>query len=102
MCVININDKVSDYCEEIFQKLKKNGLRPSINLDDKPLQQKIAIESAKKIPYLLIIGDKEKETNNVSIRIFGDENGRAVIMPIDQFIESVKSKIASKSLTFDL
>jgi len=101
-CILNVNDKVSDYCKEIQLKMKKAGLRVNLDLEDKKLQQKIAVHSLERIPFLLIVGDKEKESGSVSVRTFGKENSSPVTMKLEEFISKVSEKVASKAIDWDL
>jgi threonyl-tRNA synthetase len=98
-CILNINDKVTDYCNEIYEKMTQAGIIAQLDMDNKPLQQKIAIHSLEKVPYLIIVGEKEKASKTVSIRII-DNGNNAISMPIDEFINIVVEKIKTKSLNF--
>jgi threonyl-tRNA synthetase len=78
-------------------------LRVKLDLENRTLQQKIAIHSTEKIPYLLIIGDKEKESKSISIRIFSSsENSKLISMKVDEFIKKVIDKVNKKSISFEL
>jgi threonyl-tRNA synthetase len=101
-CILSISEKTNDYCEELFKQFKKAGMRVEKDLSDKKIQQKIAIHSLEKIPYLLIVGDKEKENNTVSIRIFGKENASPIVMNVSEFINKINEKVINKSLDFEI
>jgi len=101
--ILNVNDTVNDYCEEIAKKFKANKIRYELDLENKPLQQKIAFHSTEKIPYQIIIGKKEKETGTVSIKIFGEGmNAKPIEMKVEEFINKVNEKVVSKSLNWKL
>jgi len=102
-CILNINEKVLDYCREALNEMKKNGIRVILDEDNKTLQQKIAIHSLEKIPYLIIIGDKEKQERSVSIKIFGEgANAKPITMSLNDFIVKVNEKVVNKSLDWKL
>jgi threonyl-tRNA synthetase len=100
-CIINVNSNVIDYCKKIKQKLIENKIRVEYDISDKTLQQKIVVHSNQKIPYLLILGEKEKQTKTLSIRILGSSKSN-LIMSIDEFIDKISKKISQKDIKFDL
>ena len=68
------NDYHYDYSKEIMQELKKAGVKVAIDDRDEKLGYKIREAASKKIPYTLVIGDKEVENRNVNVRTFGSLN----------------------------
>ena len=68
LIVLPINEKVNQYATEINNKLLKSGFRSSIDLRFEKISRKIRDAEIKKIPYMLIIGDNEKESNTLSVR----------------------------------
>jgi threonyl-tRNA synthetase len=101
-CIINVNSESSPFCEKVYQKLKEAGLRVKIDLENKTVQQKVAIYSQARIPYLLTIGKNEEKTNSVSIKIFGSSSSSPIVMKIDEFIKKVQAKIDKKDIDFNL
>ena len=88
--ILNITDAQADYCEEVYTKLRKAGVRIEKDLRNEKLNYKIREAQMAKIPYMLIIGDKEKENNTVTIRL---RNGKNIAdMPIDDFSRKVEEE----------
>jgi threonyl-tRNA synthetase len=93
--VLAVSEKHADYASEIESKLQQAGIRLSKSDIDQTLGNKIRKAQELKIPYMLIVGDKEKEGSTVNVRLrSGEELGE---MDVDKFIERVKEKIDSKS-----
>ena len=68
------NDYHYDYSKEVMQELKKAGVKVAIDDRDEKLGYKIREAAGKKIPYTLVIGDKEVENRGVNVRIFGSHD----------------------------
>lgn len=93
--ILPISDKVQDYASRIKAELLKNGLRTEINLDNKTLGAKIRQTTLQKIPYMVIIGEKEQNDNIISIRTReGKDLGK---MPVTEFLNILKSQIENFS-----
>jgi threonyl-tRNA synthetase len=98
--ILNINENVEDYCKQIYKKMKDNGIRAELDLDNKTLNSKIREHSLRKIPYIVIIGDKEKNNNAVSVRIFSSE--KQINISVDEFINKINKKVEKKETGFEL
>lgn len=72
--ILNITDDQADYCEEVFSTLRKAGLRIEKDLRNEKLNYKIREAQVAKIPYMLIIGDKEKEEGKITVRLRNGKN----------------------------
>ncbi len=66
--IMNITDKQSDYVQEVVQKLNKLGIRAAADLRNEKIGFKIREHTLKRIPYLLVVGDKEVEQQEVAVR----------------------------------
>lgn len=99
--IINVNNNVNDYCKKIYKQMFNKGLKVELNLDNSPLKNKLAIVAFQKVPYSLVIGEKEKQSNSVSIRIFGHGN-KTITMKTNEFIKSVLKKIKNKDLKWEI
>jgi threonyl-tRNA synthetase len=97
--ILTISENQKDYAENIATKMLENNIRVKINEDDEKLGYKIREAQMDKIPYMLVIGDKEKENNTISIRT--RQNKTLTITSLDDFIELVLTKVANKDLTLD-
>ena len=98
--ILNINENVKDYCEELYSKFKKEGFRINLDLSNETLNYKIREHSLEKVPFLIIVGDKEKENNTITLRVLGNE--KQFSMSVDEFISKLKKKVEEKSNGFDL
>ncbi len=72
--VLNINKDVADYGEKVEKKLKEAGFRVESDLGEETLQKKIRKKELLKIPYMVIVGRREKEEKTISLRKRGKEN----------------------------
>ncbi|KPJ99109.1 MAG: threonyl-tRNA synthetase [Desulfobacterales bacterium SG8_35] len=66
--IMNITDAQSDYCERVYQELRRSGVRIEKDLRNEKLNYKIREAQLAKIPYMLIIGDREAESGTVTVR----------------------------------
>jgi len=94
--VLPISEKIIDYADSVFEKLQKNGIRAELNRDSDSLGKKIRNAEASKVPYMLIIGEKEAEANQVSARQRGQKD--LGTMSIDDFIKKITKEVEEKSL----
>ncbi len=90
--ILNITDDQAEYCEEIFKRFRKAGLRVEKDLRNEKLNFKIREAQVGKIPYMLIVGDKEKENGTVTVRL---RNGKNLPpMTVSEFIDKVTEEVA--------
>lgn len=94
--VLPISEKFYDYCKKILSDIKEAGIRANIDLRDEKIGYKIREAQLEKIPYMLIIGDKESSSGCVSVR--SRKNGDIGSMKLEEFINDIKAKIKSKSV----
>jgi len=93
--VLNIADAHSVYTKEVCDLLKRNGIRCDSDLRNEKITYKIREHSIQRVPYILIIGDKEKETNQVAVRNQkGEDLGS---MTLDNLVKILKKEISEKS-----
>jgi threonyl-tRNA synthetase len=85
------------YAEEINKLFLGQKIRSEINYNDDKLGKKIHDAAAMKIPYTLVIGDKEVASRSVTYRVFGSE--KQVTVSLDDFIKLIRNDIDTKSLT---
>jgi len=89
--IINITDSQAEYCQNIEKTLKNKGFRVFSDLRNEKIGFKIREHSIQKIPYVLIVGDKEMETGNVAVRTQqGEDLGS---MSIDAFCERLTADV---------
>jgi len=94
--VLPITDKISSYAGGILNKLKENNVRVEIDSRSETLQAKIRDAQMQKIPYMMILGDREQEAGNVSVRLRNGENLKD--LSIDEFMQRVGQKISDRAL----
>lgn len=89
--VIPVAPSVEEYAKGVFEKIKAAGIRSDINLGNDRMNGKIKTAQLKKIPYMLVVGEKEMAENSVAVRF---RDGRPQqLMQIDEFIAYVKDKV---------
>ncbi|MFY8297425.1 threonine--tRNA ligase [Pseudoalteromonas sp. SS15] len=92
--IMNITDKQADYVQEIVQKLNKLGIRACADLRNEKIGFKIREHTLKRIPYLLVVGDKEVEQQEVAVRTRkGEDLGK---FSVDDFIAKVSEEIKDR------
>ena len=94
MVVMNITDAQADYAREVVAELRKNGLRVEADLRNEKITYKIREHSLQRLPYLLIVGDKEVASKQVAVRTRkGEDLGQ---MPLEALIERFKGEVAER------
>ena len=91
------NDLHLDYCKKLASIFEENNIRYEIDDSDEKLGKKIQLAASKKVPYSLVIGDKEVENNTITYRVFGSKDQHSVT--IDEFIKLIVDDIKSKKLS---
>jgi len=89
--VIPISEKHDEYAKKIEAQLKENNIRVELIGSNETLGKKIREAEMQKIPYLLIVGDKEIAANALAVRQRG--KGDLGQMAIDKFLEKIKNEI---------
>ena len=95
VAVLNITDAQADFAQEVVKMLKNQGLRVSLDLRNEKITYKIREHSMQKLPYILVVGDKEKAASAVAVRARGNQD--LGVMPLQAFCEKIASDIALKS-----
>ncbi|MGH1411651.1 MAG: threonine--tRNA ligase [Mycoplasma sp.] len=95
VAIIPVHESHIDYCTQIIQEFKKNKIRFLFQDNDERLSYKIRESQTQKIPYQIIIGDKEKETQTVQARKYGSKD--SISYSLNEFIELIKLEIANKN-----
>lgn len=92
--VMNITDKQADACENVVSELKNAGLRAISDLRNEKIGFKIREKTLERIPYMLVLGDKEIETGSVNVRTREGEN--LGVMSVSEFIALVQTAVGKK------
>ena len=90
--VLNITDDSAAYAAEVTQALKKQGLRVESDLRNEKITYKIREHSLQKIPYLLVVGDKERASRSVAVRARGNKDLGA--FPLSEFSQKMLKELA--------
>jgi threonyl-tRNA synthetase len=94
VAVLNITDSQADYVQDVVKKLKSQGFRVIQDLKNEKITYKIREHSLQKLPYILVMGDKEKAAGTVAVRARGYVD--LGVMPLEAFTEKLASDIAAK------
>jgi threonyl-tRNA synthetase len=95
IAVLNITDAQAEYARLVAKTLQNQGLRVNLDLRNEKITYKIREHSMQKLPYLIVIGDKEMAAGAVAVRARGGQD--LGVMSLDAFVQKVLSDIASKS-----
>ena len=92
--VLTITDRQADYARVVVERLKGAGFRAIADLRNEKITYKIREHSLQKVPYQVILGDKELQTEQVAVRTRAGEDLGA--MPLDAFIDRLETEAASR------
>ena len=94
--VLPISDKYKDYANKVLEELKKNGIDATADHRSEKIGFKIRETRLAKVPYMLVVGQKEEEEGTVSVRsrYAGDEGSK----PLDAFIDAICKEIRTKEI----
>lgn len=93
-CVMNITDNQADACQKITRLLNDQGIRAINDLRNEKIGFKIRERTLERIPYMLVLGDREVEEGTVNVRTRGGKN--LGTMPIEAFVQLVQSAVAER------
>jgi threonyl-tRNA synthetase len=88
------NEHHLEYSTELLKLLKNNNIRVELDKRDEKLSYRMRDSQTQKIPYTLIVGDKEKEDNTISYRVFGNAETKTVSQ--EEFVNLIKEVISLK------
>lgn len=92
--VMNISRGQNDYAQSVHNQLKQNGIRASLDLRNEKITYKIREHSLQKLPYQVIVGDEEMNTDKISVRNrVGVDFGQ---MTVQDFVNTLKDEVATK------
>ena len=94
--VMNITDNQAEYSQNVVKKLKESGFRAKSDLRNEKIGFKIREHTLRRVPYLLVVGDKEMEAGEIAVRSRkGDDLGK---MSIEAFIQHASAEVANKQI----
>ncbi|MGQ3002180.1 MAG: threonine--tRNA ligase [Hydrogenophaga sp.] len=94
VAVLNITDSQAEYCLEIAKTLQNQGLRVTTDLRNEKITYKIREHALQKLPFILVVGDKEKEAGAVAVRARGNKD--LGVMPLEAFSKLIAADVSSK------
>lgn len=92
--IIPIADRHHEYAKKVYEFLKENGIRAEMDLREERMNAKIRDAELKKIPVILVVGDREAQNNTVSVRT--KKEGNLGSMELNKFLDWIKEKIKNK------
>ena len=97
--LIPISERHLEYAQKVADQLKAIGVRVEVDGRNEKMNAKIREHAMQKVPFLLVMGDKEAEAGNVNVRTRGKE--KTEDLSVTDFVEKIKKLIATKSATLD-
>ncbi|PCJ49170.1 MAG: threonine--tRNA ligase [Gammaproteobacteria bacterium] len=95
--VMNITDKQADWSEKVVKYLKNNGIRAEIDLRNEKIGYKIREHTLKRIPYLLVVGDREVENETIAVRTLEGKDLGSVTL--EDFSKAIVQEVTSLGKT---
>lgn len=95
VAVLTITDSQADYAREVAKTLQNQGLRVHLDLRNEKITYKIREHSLQKLPYILVLGDKEMAAGTVAVRARGNKD--LGVMPLEAFAKQIASDIEQKA-----
>lgn len=92
--VLNITDAQADYCREIAETLQRQGIRVHLDLRNEKITYKIREQSLQKLPYILVVGDKEKASGAVAVRARGNQD--LGVMSLQDFVQRIQADVQAR------
>ncbi len=90
VALLPVSEKFADYTEKVNSVLRQEGLRTEIHNQDEGLGKRIALASKQKIPYLIIIGEKETADKTITLRQFGTKEQKTML--VERFLEEIEKE----------
>ena len=100
VAVLPITDRTNEYAEKVVQGLRAAHLRVESNLRGEKIGAKIRDAQLQKVPFMLVLGDREMEQGTVAVR--ERSKGDIGVMPLGEFIEKARRLVETRALTNDL
>lgn len=105
--VLPVSEKHHEYAQSIFEKLREGGIRVEIDESNETLGKKVRDAKMQKIPYLLVVGDKEVESKEVTVESRNEKLGRSESegvgnehisgqMPLENFLSKIQAEIKER------
>ena len=92
--VISVKEDIADYAKEVYNELLGNGFRVELDTSSENLREKIKNAEVEKVPYILVVGEKEMKEGKVALRKKG--KGNLGMVSLEQLIEKLRKEVESK------
>jgi threonyl-tRNA synthetase len=92
--ILPISDKHNDYAEKVQATLKEQDIRAEIDDRREKINYKIREAQTEKIPFTLVVGDREAEEGTVAVRRYGQQNSNT--LKLEDFVQLIQEEICSK------
>jgi threonyl-tRNA synthetase len=92
--IASITDGQADYARQVAKSLQKQGVRVHLDLRNEKITYKIREHSLQKVPFILVVGDKEKANGTVAVRARGNQD--LGVMPLESFAQKIADAIDTK------
>ncbi len=96
VAVLPITDRINDYAEQVAKELRAAGFRVETNLRSEKVGAKIRDAQMQKVPFMLVLGDRELEQNQVAVR--ERSQGDIGVMSLTEFREMARKLVAERAL----
>jgi threonyl-tRNA synthetase len=97
VAVLPITDRINDYASNVAAQLRKNGFRVDTNLRSEKIGAKIRDAQLQKVPFMLVLGDREMEQGTVAVR--ERAQGDIGVMSVEQFLKMARNLVETRALT---
>ncbi len=94
VAIIPVSEKFNEYASTVEQKLKEANIRVEFHDANEPLGKRIREAEMQKIPYMLVVGEKESASGNVTVRERGKKEQETILL--EEFAEKIKTKIGER------
>ncbi|HBM70503.1 MAG TPA: hypothetical protein DD377_03970 [Firmicutes bacterium] len=93
--VLPVNPAIqAEYANKVVDTLKKNGVRVELDSSNEKLGYRLRNAQVEKVPFTLVLGDKEAETNSVTYRVYGEKD--QINVSLEKFVELILDSIKNK------
>ncbi|KYG64245.1 threonine--tRNA ligase [Bdellovibrio bacteriovorus] len=100
VAILNVTDRVNTFCEDLMKLLKEHKVRVEFDRRNEKLNYKIREAQMQKVPYMVIVGDKEAETKTVSLRLRDGSEHKG--LTVDQLMKTILDDISTRKLQSSL
>jgi threonyl-tRNA synthetase len=95
--VLPITDRVNEYAHEVVRALKAAGLRAEADVRSEKIGAKIRAAQLEKVPYMLVVGDRERDDRTVAVRTRAE--GDVGVVAIDEFVRQATELVRTRAVT---